>query len=148
MVAPPFFSNHVETSPEQELEKNLPTDGGSRDPKHKKPPLAIKPALNKPPLSQPTIPKRGSSSFSFRFPSWDVAAFTLPLFPELGQGFQQAGNQLPPTPTNRPFIISPETNKIGITRARVDEACNDCNSTNPDDQDCSCFAKVSFRKVY
>ena len=116
MVAPPFFSNHVETSPEQELENNLPTDGGSRDPKHKKPPLAIKPALNKPPLSQPTIPKRGSSSFSFRFPSWDVAAFTLPLFPELGQGFQQAGNQLPPTPTNRPFIIFPETNKIGITK--------------------------------
>ena len=64
-----------------------------------------------------TTTKQGSSSFSFRFPSWDVSAFTLPLFPELGEDFHTAGHQLPPTrTTNRPFMIFPETNDIGITK--------------------------------
>ena len=151
MAVPPFFSNHIEAESEQE---HLPHQGGE-DLKTTKPTKNIpRPATKtktKPtkPTPQPkpesisntfpelasSSPPSGSSSFSFRFPSWDVSAFTLPLFPELGPDFYavgQNGHHLEATTTKIPFVVFTKANKIRpLTVVTVTKTSAPVTTTKP-----------------
>ena len=131
MAVPPFFSNHIEAGSEQEHlshhggedhkttkpSKNIPRPATKNKTKPTKPTPQPKPvsiSSTFPKLPSPSPPS-SSSSFSFRFPSWDVSAFTLPLFPELGLDFYavgQNGHHLKRTTTKIPFVVFTKANKI------------------------------------
>ena len=131
MAVPPFFSNHIEAESAQEHlphhgredhkttkpTKNIPQPATKTKTKHSKPTQQPKPVIISntfPKLASPGPPS-SSSSFSFRFPSWDVSAFTLPLFPELGPDFYAAGqneHHLKATTTKIPFVVFTKANKI------------------------------------